>query len=346
MYQETTIIFFRTLLMRRNGRRLRLGRAGILVFAAACIAGPLPAVAEPRPARNLSQSLQVGNQQRRYLLQVPRAYSPDHPLPLLFVFHGGNGTASEMQKISRFNLLSAEKGILIVYPDSLSGYWNDGRLPESSQQDLPDDISFVTHVVAKLSATYAVDLRRVYAVGFSNGGMMTLRLPCALPGLFAGIAAVAASFPRTLAAACEPSEPISLLMVNGTADTVVPWEGGDADGPSRNGGLFLPVQETAKFWARRGGCREQPVRTQQSGLDIKNALFVHTYRFSGCRAGIEVMLEAVGGLGHQWPGPTIDPLLDVMIHKATGSQYKAQDVTRSIWDFLSRQQRPAVPTRK
>jgi polyhydroxybutyrate depolymerase len=62
-------------------------------------------------------------------------------------------------------------------------------------------------------------------MGMSNGGMMALRYAMEAGDRLAGVAAVSASM-ATDSRCPSIKAPLSLLMVGGTADGIVPWDGG------------------------------------------------------------------------------------------------------------------------
>src|SRR5947199_169312 len=70
------------------------------------------------------------------------------------------------------------------------------------------------------------DPRQVYIAGISNGGMMTFRMLCEASELFAGAATVIANMPANVGARCAPRKPLPVVMFNGTADPLVPYDGG------------------------------------------------------------------------------------------------------------------------
>ena len=81
--------------------------------------------------------------------------------------------------------LADRHGFIAVYPDSRRGHWDDGR---ETVTDPTDDVAFIGALLDALAAEYAVDARRIYAAGISNGGMMSMRLACELSGRLAAIA--------------------------------------------------------------------------------------------------------------------------------------------------------------
>lgn len=88
------------------------------------------------------------------------------------------------------------------------------------------DVRFLSQLIDKLATQYNVDSSRVYATSMSNGGFMSGRLACDLSGKIVAVAIVAASVPTNVAAACQPSKPVSVIIIQGTNDPLVPFNGG------------------------------------------------------------------------------------------------------------------------
>ena len=97
--------------------------------------------------------------------------------------------------------------------------------PARTERPAPaDDIAFFNQMLDQLGTKFSVDTSRIYAVGLSEGGFMSLRVGCALGDRIAAIAAVGAAMPKTMI--CLPSRPVPEVMISGTSDPVVPYGGG------------------------------------------------------------------------------------------------------------------------
>ena len=109
---------------------------------------------------------------------------------------------------------------MVVYPHGLNGSWNAGSCCRPPSQQIFDDADFIKAVRVKLESDLAVNDSRVYVVGESNGGMLAYRLACDFPADFAAIAAVSAT--SVVTERCNATGPVSVMAVQGTADTVIP----------------------------------------------------------------------------------------------------------------------------
>src|SRR5215467_7244981 len=99
-------------------------------------------------------------------------------------------------------------------------------------------------------------------MGMSNGAIMTLRLALEMQPAPAAVAAVAG----TMAAKSEcagPPRPISVLLIHGTQDPLVPYTGGGVGfGERRDRGSVVSVAATRDFWLRADGLQNaKPVET-------------------------------------------------------------------------------------
>lgn len=276
----------------------RSRRALWRVFALAAFVLPAAAAASadlPGAAGDFRKTVGVAGVTRSWLLHVPASYSPSRPVPVVLLLHGGGGRAAGIERSTGgFSALADRHGFIAVYPESRRGHWDDGR---ETVTDPTDDVAFVSALLDALAAEYAVDARRVYAAGISNGGMMSMRLACELSGRFAAIATVGANMPAALAASCHPARAVPVVMFSGTADPLMPYAGGHVAG--RVGGVVLSAPETAAFWARQNGAASGPLRRALVDADPGDGTTTDLLEFPG-----EVVLYRVNEGGHTWPGGT------------------------------------------
>jgi len=221
---------------------------------------------EPTPEATTSGptagSIEFHGVARTYALYVPASLQSGVPAPLVVALHGGGGNAANLERTVRLDAIAEREGFLVVYPDGSGRLdeilltWNAGNCCGYALDEQVDDIGFIGALVAQLSDMYAIDPRRVYATGMSNGGMMSYRLACEAADLFAAVAPVAGALN---VADCEPAEPVSVLAIHGTADQHVLFEGGPpnvkADVHER---VDRSVHYAMTFWAARDGCGLEP----------------------------------------------------------------------------------------
>lgn len=237
---------------------------------------------------------------RSYLIDIPEAL--DTPAPVVFALHGGGGDAARKRRFSHLHETGAEEGFVTVYPDGIGKQWNDAReamtIRANQGGEYVDDVGFLTALARDLTRKGIADPRRIYVTGASNGGMMAFRLACEAADVFAAFAPVIASLPEKAETACEPSRPVPLLMLNGTADRLIPWDGGPV-APMFPGdrGRVLSTDRTLEVFAGINRCKEAPVtdRTRSLGRDIS----LTVVRYEDCAAPLG--LYRFDGMGHRWP---------------------------------------------
>jgi poly(3-hydroxybutyrate) depolymerase len=139
----------------------------------------------------------VGGRERTFIEYVPKTLKPS--APLLFVLHPSGGDAASMRQYSNyeFDELADKHGFLVVYPDGFDNTWNDcrGGSPFPSKRLKIDDAGFIKSLLNHEVTAHAVDRKRVFAAGWSNGAQLAYRLALEYPEDFAGVAAVSASVP-------------------------------------------------------------------------------------------------------------------------------------------------------
>jgi len=210
----------------------------------------------PLPQYNYTKSLLVKGLQRSYIVHLPISYNSSRQWPLVIVLHGGGSEAWTMNLLTDFNALSDIEGFVIVYPEGYENGWNDGRGAPGikSQAESIDDVAFVSSLIDNLILDLNVDKKMVYATGISNGGIMSNRLGCELSDKIAAIASVAGNIPQETVSKLSPSRAVSVLIISGTEDPVVPFNGGDVSPMSLKLGKVISVADTVKFWISKDGC--------------------------------------------------------------------------------------------
>jgi polyhydroxybutyrate depolymerase len=274
---------------------MRLAPAVLFLGLGGWLGGCGDSTSEPESARSFDRTVRVGETLREYRLYVPTAVdtAPD-ALPLVIVFHGGNGSAARVEELSGLNTFAEPLGFLAAYPESVTGDWAEGC--DCSKADLQgvNDIGLARTLIATLSAEYRIDPRRVYAVGYSAGGLFVYRLACELSDLIAGVASVAGPMSEPLAVKCQPDHPVSVLLIHGTEDGVLSYYG---SGQGRY--AVLGAEPTVAKWAEWNGCPDTPtIRRPPDLFNDRTMVAIHDY--APCEDGAEVRLLSVEGGIHYW----------------------------------------------
>jgi polyhydroxybutyrate depolymerase len=252
----------------------------------------------PKRTEDFAEVLDVGGVLRSYQVHLPAGYDDGDPRPLLIALHGSGEGASGMRQNTGLDATADAYGFVVAYPDGLDRGWSRER----------EDVRFIDALIDRLDAYLVLDLDRVYITGFSAGGMMGHILACGLTPRLAGAVLVAATLPSDVARPCRASflGPLSVMVVLGTGDPLVPFEGDSVEGA----GALLSAAETMRVWTRRDRCDPTPTVTVVH-TDPTWGIVTRRETYPGCRSGIEVELYAMEGAGHFWPAPVF-PVNDVL----------------------------------
>jgi polyhydroxybutyrate depolymerase len=219
------------------------------------------------------------------------------PSPLLVLLHGYGATGAVQDAYLGVSRAAATRGLYVLLPDGTldSGgmrFWNAPGCCDFAHTGV-DDVAYLTGLVHEAIAARPIDPSRVYFFGHSNGGFMSYHLACTSSDEIAAIAVLAGS-DVAMATDCTPTRPLSVLHLHGTADTTVPYAGGNVGlGP------FPGAVEVTQRWAMRAGCDATP--TMDAAIDMESTLpgaetMPSTY--TGCDTGLDVRLLSIGGGGH------------------------------------------------
>jgi polyhydroxybutyrate depolymerase len=277
---------------------ISVARGAAALAAALCvIAGPVtaPASAEPAALPVGLAHFDFGGLARTYTVHVP----PGPPQGLVINLHSGGNTGATHAALTNYNAIADAHGFVVAYPDGIDFSWADGRGASVPDRQHIDDVGFISALVSQLVAQFGIDPDRVYATGLSAGAFMANRLACERADLFAAIAPVDGTLGTNMA--CVPSEPVAVMATHGTADPVVPFNGGPMVG--RGGGsTVLPAPAMADVWRSVNGC-DVPVEIPLPDAGDGTRSFRSS---SGCDDDTEVVFTRVDGGGHTWPGaPTV-----------------------------------------
>lgn len=315
----------------------------LFVSALCVVLGYTPTESSPLPlhgGKNVEQEMNVGGLRRTYLLHVPPAGDPSRLLPLIIVLHGGGGVGKGMVDLTRgeFDSLADAEGALLAYPDGIDRGWNDGRTErrERGKGRSVDDVAFIASLIDHLEGEYPVDHACIDVAGISNGAFMAYRLACALSDKIAAIAPVDGNIAAEVQPDCSPGRSVSVLAINNVADPLVPWNGGEVTGPfgRKKLGRSLSVAQSVAFWVKRDSCSSTPVTTQEPDRDPRDGTRARKEDYAGGTEGSEVVLYAVEGGGHTWPGGR-----QYLPSWIIGKTCRDFDATSVIWEFFKRHHR-------
>ena len=265
-----------------------------IVTALSIVLGATAASAQTAPSCDLphatgvsSQQLMSGQRQRTYRLFVPPGYDGRQRLPLVLDLHGSGGNAAGQARNSGLETLSATERFIVATLEGEGGRWN---VP--IQPNRPDDVMYVSDVIAQVASKACVDDTRVYATGFSGGGRMTSLLACQLGSRIAAVAPVSGlRFPGPCTGRAIP-----VLTFHGLADSQNPYDGHAA---GRGAEWEESVPDALASWARHDSCKGDAILEDPPGP-------LSTMRYQGCTSGTEVRMIRIDGLGHTWSKVEVD----------------------------------------
>jgi polyhydroxybutyrate depolymerase len=249
-----------------------------------------------RPAApgTTTEHLTVDGVDREYRLSIPASYDGSTRVPLVFNFHGLGSNMDEQEFYSGLEGAGRARGYVVVTPQGRGGLISHWSVPPLG--DTKVDVDFAKAMLDAIERSLCIDSKRVYSTGMSNGAMFATLLACRLPGRLAAIAPVAGV---NVTRVCPRTTPrVSVLAFHGTADPVVPYDGG----PILGGTLPIlgdiearPVGDAVASWAAFNGCASEQ---QQTAV----AVDVERVSYPRCARRHDVELVRVEGGGHTWPG--------------------------------------------
>jgi polyhydroxybutyrate depolymerase len=250
-------------------------RALSLWWAAAICAASSAFAAEPAPMK-----WNVDGVEREALVYLPSTSSKSKP-PVIFAFHGHGGNMHFAARGMAFQNFWPEA--IVVYPQGLPtpGMVMDlegkqAGWQREAGQERDRDLKFVDAILKTLLEKYSIDDSRVYATGFSNGGLFTYLLLSQRANVFAAFA---------------PGGAVLLPQVSLTQARPVFHYGGRSDRLAK----FEKQQATIDQLRKFNGCAEQgescgdKCNIYNSSKGAPVATFIHP-------------------LGHMYP-PPVTPLI-------------------------------------
>ena len=272
------------------------------------------------PSHEIGQ-LRSGDRIRYYVLYVPDSYQAQTPTPLVVSLHGFFEWPRHLQRMSGWSEHAEEHGFIVVYPRGTGSplRWNT-RASDDDPAAMQRDVELIADLIEALTAEHNIDRGRVYVNGLSNGAGMAHVVACELADRIAAIGGVAGAYPYPWDD-CRPTRPVPVIAFHGTADPIVPYEGGAT---GRGGATrFASVASWARAWAARNGCAATPRKLARVGQ-------VSAARYTDCDDAAEVDLHTVDEGGHTWPGGRPMP------ESITGTTSEDVSATELMWAFFQR----------
>lgn len=268
-------------------------------------------------------------------------YIPNDPTgkPLVLLLHGHGGKSDDV--IGETNVRSPQKvwlsvaeqdDFIVVVPNGSIGSdnkrgWNDCR-SGASGNPTTNDVSFISQLLEKIHSEYGHNENKVFVAGISNGGHMATRLALEVPDKITAFAAVVSAMPEE--SNCANSiEPVSALYMNGTADPILPYEGGEMAG---NRGSVKSTEESVAYWINRNGITASPLVTDFADTNTGDKSTATKYHYKNGTNNTEVILYRIDNGGHT--EPSITERYRNLFLLVVGNQNADLEMATEIWGFF------------
>ena len=244
---------------------------------------------------------------REYVLYIPNSYDGTSAVPVLFNFHGFGDNASDYMNNADMRTVAESDTFILVYPQGScsdgSSHWNPCPIG-GDNKSTADDVGFFESMISEVSSQYNVDMERIYAAGYSNGGMMAYGLANYKSELIAAVASVSGTM---LDCTGPISHPMPVLHLHGTSDGVLPYNGNT---------YYSSVQSTLDNWISFNNTITNPTTNSDnsSGMTIEH----YVYNQGDSSVAVE-HYKYIGG-DHVW-------------FKST---FQSQSTTELVWNFVSK----------
>jgi poly(3-hydroxybutyrate) depolymerase len=223
---------------------------------------------------NGKKTITSTNQQRTYIIDIPTNYDMNKPYRLFYTSHW-IGSTSEAVRDQNYYFLkplatAAGEPAIFVAPQS------DGSTWQQKDHALFDDI------LAFVKENLCIDTTRVFATGFSFGGMITYSLSVNhQKDIRAAVGIAPANY--NIYVPPKTGEPIAWMQTTGMGDGTCPWVNGNS---TTQGAKFIAIEH-----ATNNGCTVPAnIPTMNSGAHL-------CYDFEGCMPGFPVKACTFNG-GH------------------------------------------------
>ena len=306
-------------------------------------ASPNPGIENPfdRQMVGLQTDQEVlhDGQVRRFHFFAPDQTDDQASYPLVILLHGHGGSVDQLLGLNNrkapykiwLDVAAREKIFIllpegVISPDDKLG-WNDCR-GDTMTNPSTDDVGFIVDLAEAMTQTYPIDAKRIYASGTSNGGHMSFRLAIEAGDTFAAIAPIVASLPKN-SKCSSATEAVALLLVNGTDDPILPYNGGFMAGGR---GEVLSTVETIEFWKDINlNTASAATETLPDINTADNSTVIQTTH-AGDTSIQDVILLTMDGAGHA--EPSIAEEYSSVFEDIVGRQNHDVEMAERVWSFF------------
>lgn len=268
----------------------------IFIFAALALSGCHP-----------YQGFQFNQTERTYLVHIPKNLPAD--APLMVVLHGYGNKAGFIKFYSRMNAVANQNGFGVVYPQGSKDKYGKTHWDADLSISQTDDVGFITSLASHLKQKHALDPRKLFVFGVSNGGFMAYKLAETVPEQVTAIGSVVGTMSgKTWRTRDSSAAPVPVIQFSGMMDHIVPMDGSMS---KNNGWGGAPhIESIVSYWAHKNGATQtdttllRSTTTKISYLNQKNQRITEFYK--------------IENMGHSFPRKRKHGL----------------DTSQLIWDFF------------
>jgi len=256
---------------------------------------------------------------RECLVYLPKSRVDQAGLPVVFNLHAYDWTAAYTRDYLKTHLFGDSVGFITVYPSASDlTHWNSG-ISENPQYPTPntDDVGFISMIIDSLISRFNIDTQRIYSCGYSNGGFMSLKLAGRLGNRITSIASVCGVITAGTVAAYNSPKPIPAMLIHGTNDQEVYYNGGQTG--------WYSVNQTIDLLINKNLCQSSPETLYVPNIDIHDQSTIEKYTYRSSANTSQVILFKVIGGRHVWPDAP--PIGTVPINRDINA-------TKEIWNFF------------
>ena len=170
-----------------------------------------------------------GSKPRTYNLFIPTGYSKDKSIPILMAFHGLGGSSTTFTNSLQLKVFNQDMNFILAVPNGWGSEagsqssWNAGICCAPSTDSRINDVELVQAILDSVTSNFSIDKSRIWAMGFSNGGMMSYRIACELSDKFTAIGVGGGAM---MLNTCSPPNQVSVIHLHGNLDSTIPIDGG------------------------------------------------------------------------------------------------------------------------
>jgi polyhydroxybutyrate depolymerase len=239
-----------------------------------------------------AETVRIG--ERLYRIDLPARADG---APVILALHGGGGSADQFARASGLSAPANRQGYAVIYPEGTgrAGTWNGGYCCGAAQRNRVDDVAFLDAVIADAIRRFGLNPARVYLTGMSNGSIMAETYAALRPAKVRAVAGVAGTMDTRR---FKPRGRVPLLHIHGTADDMVPYEGGKGGSSLTRTDFASVASVEAAFLAPYA----MLARTEREIDPVQDGMRVIERNYTNGKGVTQLRIQTIVGGGHAWPG--------------------------------------------